>query len=122
MDQPLQALAEVLLWQLPSDDKPAALFVSDPDCDDDGDGDCDVDDVGDVDDDGDVDGDDDDDEYDDLLLLHPSANKPASLFASDPDCYDDDDDDDDDDKEVEMHNSCKCTNHLPPFQFELTLQ
>ena len=34
----------------------------------------------------------------------------------------DDYDDDDDDKEVGMHNSCKCTNHLLPFQFELTLQ
>ena len=42
--------------------------------------------------------------------------------GDDGDDYDDDDDDDDDDKEVGMHNSCKCTNHLLPFQFELTLQ
>ena len=30
-------------------------------------------------------------------------------------------DDGDDDNEVLMHNSCKCMNHLLPFQFELTL-
>ena len=34
MDEPLQARGEVLQWRLPSDDKPTALFFSDPDCDD----------------------------------------------------------------------------------------
>ena len=62
MLQPLQALAEVLLWRLLAVDKSVALFVSDPDYRDDDDGDDDDD------DDGDKDGDDDDDEYDDLPL------------------------------------------------------
>ena len=40
MDEPLRALAEVLQWRLPSDDKPTALFFFDPDFGGDFDDDC----------------------------------------------------------------------------------